>query len=214
MEILLGLLDLIDEIICIPLAWFVSKLPISILKQLEIGVYFFCKRQAQLAEKEGLFIAELLEEQAQAEYRHAQTLAMFEGTYLVTEDKLVTNWGIAWGGDSSIRGDGMSRNYLSARVFFLGIKASDFDWEDKLAFMCILEKFQSVFYWRFIRHVPLDCRYYFNYILEDEIKHSSILENILVESQGNKNKLLIWHLRKYLALLFLPIDLIREYAKK
>jgi hypothetical protein len=220
MEILLLFLGLIDRLITIPLACLFAKLDyINLLKKLELGVFFFCWRQSLLAESEGLPIAFYLKQQAMGEYGHAQYFCNLEGVKLKLsasdlfdrEKKKAYSWGrVDWDTLESYQADGLSTKYLSTRVFFGNKLASDFDWFDKLAFMAVLESFQSAFYEEMLGHCKPQHHDGFQAIAEEELGHVGILEHCLSLLPKNKfySLLLKWHLRKYLALLFVPIDLL------
>lgn len=225
MEILLLFLGLIDRLIAIPLACIFAKLDyINLLKKLELGVFFFCWRQSLQAESEGLPIAQYLKQQAQSEYGHAQYFCNLEGVKLKLsasdlfdrENKKAYSWSVInWDALESYRVDGISTKYLSSRIFFSNKLASDFDWKNKLAFMLVLENFQSAFYEEMTGHCKPQHYDGLIHIADEETQHAGILEHCLSLVTKDKYCLLLlkWHLRKYLVLLLVPIDLLILFIK-
>jgi hypothetical protein len=108
------------------------------LYELEMGVFFFCWRQRDLAR--GLPWESAIAEQTKIEYAHAQMFALtslpkFEK--LLGRELLHSNW----------NGKQLNLNGSSAiaKLFFKQ-PPNKYSWENKLAFMWILEKFQVAFY--------------------------------------------------------------------
>ncbi|QLE47929.1 hypothetical protein FD724_07235 [Nostoc sp. C057] len=78
--------------------------------------------------------------------------------------------------------------------------------------MCVLEDFQHCFYKELLRFVPPEVQEKLAPIIEDELTHTINLHASLWMITGVKrssNLLLIWHIRKYLALLCIPVDAVK-----
>ncbi|QLE47930.1 hypothetical protein FD724_07240 [Nostoc sp. C057] len=123
---------MIDNLIALILARIITLFPnyLSLLKKLEIGVFFFCWRcYLEAKNLPGYYgrLDENLKEQALSEYSHAQVFCQLTGSKLNMsgaglmnrEEKQAFNWGcVNW--DSSLESyqvDGMSTRYLSAKIF-------------------------------------------------------------------------------------------------
>ncbi|MBD2771184.1 hypothetical protein [Iningainema tapete] len=212
-----------DELICLVLAWVFSKLPnrLSLLKKLEVGVFFFCWRQALQAQAEGNSTLNLiLKEQAESEYHHAQAFCTLTGSKLeLSADKLFNResknaqiWStVNWDASESFQADGLSRKYYSAKAFFGGHQARDFSWENKLAFMTVLESFQACFYRKLLQFLPLKVGRSLLAICNEEANHSITLRMALAKmtDSSTATKLMRkWKQRLYLGLLILPLDLV------
>jgi hypothetical protein len=212
-------MDKIDKFICYFLVQIIIKIPnfIQLLKRLEIGVFFFCWRQSLLAESEEKHeLAAILKKQAESEYHHAMTLASLSGDRLnlrvedlfTLEDKGADLWGTVSCRQDKFQADGISRRYLAARVFFGGFHALHFNWADKLAYMHVLESFQSFFYQSLATASGIKL---LQNICEDETDHAENLLFALRTVAGNKSNWLVfkWQMRKFLALPVVMIDFAR-----
>lgn len=212
-----------DEILVTALAWAFSKLPnrLVLLKRLELGVFFFCWREAIAAIESGdTKLGGILYAQAESEFHHAQSFAALTGGKLEIsanglfdrEYKEAFKWSqVEWDSSESFRADGISRKYLSARIFFKGQTANSFMWQDKLAFMAILETFQAHFYKKLLRFLPPHEATPLISICGEEEDHSLELRSVLTERAGifsAADLMLKWKRQLYLGLLFTPIDLI------
>ena len=210
-----------DEVLCALLAFFFSKMPnrITLLKRLEIGVFLFCWRTAIQAEVEDKSeLAKILREQAESEYHHAQTFCTFtDNKFKWSVTKLFNNpdrslsWGQVWDTSETFVADGLSRKYLSARIFFGDRYAKDFDWEDKLAFMAVLESYQACFYKKLLHFLPDSEIEPILTIYRQEAEHSATLVTALSEMVGMfvaTDLMTKWKRRLYLALPFILLDLL------
>jgi hypothetical protein len=212
-------LDFLDYLICIPLAYFFSKLPMSsLLKKLEMGVFFFCWRQAVLAEDEGQPFAIYLRQQAESEHSHAHFFSHLEGGNLKLDtddffnrEPRALSWAtVNWDENEVYQVDGISTKFIASKIFFMGREANSFSWQDKLAFMVVLERFQTIFYQSLIKYFPEEVQFQIEDIASSEELHSLFLESGLIQVNRKSFVFLMkWQLRKYLALLALPIDLWR-----
>lgn len=108
------------------------------LHELEMGVFFFCWRQRDLAL--GLPWHCALMEQTESEYSHARYFSSVPlpavGTF-IGRDLPYSDW------------SGKQLNpggHAIAKLFFGGTNPKDYSWGDRLAFMLVLELFQSQFY--------------------------------------------------------------------
>ena len=75
--------------------------------------------------------------------------------------------------------DGMSFRYISARLLFKNISASDYSIPDQLEFMIILEKEVNLLYQKLTKTNDIALRTIFGLILYDEINHANYLEKWL-----------------------------------
>ncbi len=213
-----------DEVLCALLAFFFSKMPnrLRLLKRLEMGVFFFCWRQAIAARSEGRTdLSEVLKQQAESEYHHAQTFCSISGNKLILRvhelfkreiSSNSANWSkVKWDNSEQFSADGLSRKYLSARIFFSDRYAKDFDWEDKLAFMAVLESFQACFYKKLLHFLPGSEIEPILTIYRQEAEHSATLVTALSEMVGMfvaRDLMVKWKCRLYLALPFILLDLL------
>jgi len=105
--------------------------------------------------------------------------------------------------------DGMSFRYISARLLFKNISASDYSIPDQLAFMIILEKEVNLLYQELAKTNNLALRTILNLILDDEINHVNYLEKWLnYFSQTPQELTTHWNNRVKLAKWGLVIDAI------
>jgi hypothetical protein len=182
----------------------------ELLKKLELGVFFFCWRQASLAQSEDKLFSSVLREQCSAEHSHARYFALQSGSnildleYYFSREPRSQNWSFI---DNEYYADGMSVDYLCSRVFFMGKSAYSFSWADKLAYMIVLEQFQVQFYSCLMKYLPNQQAIH-RIIMSEEL-HSLLLENAIdIETKYSILYILKWRFFKYLALLFVPIDLL------
>ncbi len=207
----------IDTILAWALARTITLLPnyLSLLKKLEIGVFFFCWRCCR--ESSDSELHELLKKQAISEYDHAQIFSQLTGGKLQMtgmglmsrEEKQAFKWSnVSWDSSGeSYQADGISTGYLSAKIFFGFQTANSYDWSDRLAFMYVLEEFQSQFYQQLLQFVPLEVQSKLIAITEDEQNHAINLLTVLESMSQDRQKLILkWNTRKYLALLLVPFD--------
>jgi hypothetical protein len=201
------------------IAYLFSRLPnrINLLKKLELNAAFFCWKLAIQAQEENrLTFYNLLIEQAESEYNHADVLCRLGGGQLKFKfsellNKKADNWRtIAW--DSSEKPyqiDGFSIKYWVGKLFFGFRKASEFDWVDKLAFMTVLEICQRDFYQELLEHIEeKKQRDTIAWILKEEGNHAAILLSTYYEINQDKDCLCKWQMRLFLVLIFVPFALI------
>jgi rubrerythrin len=201
------------------LAWAFTKLPnhLILLKRLEIGVFFFCWRLALKAEAENqAILARSLKKQAESEYHHAQLLSNLTGSKLLMsasglfdrEDRSSFNWGsVDWDSSEEFRADGLSRRYICARVLFGGQFAKDFDINNQLAFMAVLEELQAEFYAALLNLIHPNSERYLRAIATDEASHSDTLRELLSFHPDAQQLIRKWRWRTAIAFLFVPLDL-------
>jgi hypothetical protein len=218
--ILSEFLDLIDKIICYFLAHIFSKLPMfSILRKLEMGVFFFCYKQALKAESENKDFEKYLKEQAESEYSHCYYFSTLEGVGLSMNSEELFNRGkktndwrkVDWNG-SRYQADGLSVNSLAGKMFFRGKTADSYDWANKLAFMHVLENFQYIFYQQLSPYIQ--SKDFFGLVAAEK-NHAYQLKSYLFSLAGKWSCLFLlkWHLLKYCALFFVPIDFLILFIK-
>ncbi|MFN6475374.1 hypothetical protein [Nostoc sp. DedQUE07] len=216
---------MVDEVLAIVLARIITLLPnyLLLLKKLEVGVFFFCWRSHR--EAKGLptcfygTLAKTLKEQALSEYGHAQVFCKLTGSKLnmsgaglmSREEKAAFDWGcVDWDtSGESYQADGMSTRYLSTKIFFCFRTANSYDWESRLAFMYVLEDFQSLFYKQLLRFVPEEVQLKLAPIAEDELTHAIEIHaclRCLVGPNRQEWLIFLWQIRKYLALVCIPVD--------
>jgi hypothetical protein len=189
-----------------------TTLIFTILETLELGVAVFCYRLSLKIQDDWVnqHLQETFRLQAESELVHAKFFNRFSGRkklalYFETFDK-------THGTIDGIQVDTISTHYLSTKILFGFRSANTYELNETLAFMAVLEQFQSVFY-KALSLYPCfkPIKTELTYILEDEEKHSIDLLAV-----GNKkNDILIWkwQVRKYLALLFVPVDVIWYLVK-
>lgn len=225
-----------DELVALALARIVTLLPnyLLLLKKLEIGVFFFCWRSHREAKtmpfhQARLYgdLADSLKEQALSEYAHAQVFCQLTGSKLnmsgsgliSREEKAAFDWGcVNWDSSGeSYQVDGMSSRYLSAKIFFGFRTANSYDWCDRLAFMYVLEEFQSDFYKHLLKFAAPEVQEKLVSIAQDEETHAINLQALLwyVAGVEKKDELIFWwQVRKYLALLCTPVDALLYFLLK
>jgi hypothetical protein len=72
--------------------------------------------------------------------------------------------------------DGISKRYISARLLFKNRAAFDYPWEDKLAFMYVLEEATAAFYQELTKCDDLALRAIASQIVSDEFNHANYLK--------------------------------------
>jgi hypothetical protein len=108
--------------------------------------------------------------------------------------------------------DGLSKRYLSLRIFFGGKKAEDFDWENKLAYMIVLERVNTDFY-KAISRVYKGSKFgaIATKILEEEDSHILYLSNCLASITHDPQFVIDkWQGRLVCAYLGLTVDAIKS----
>jgi rubrerythrin len=140
---------------------------IRLLAKIEYGVAIFCFKLAAIAlEEDRHNLAKLLEKHAREEVKHGKMLSCFAGEkislteagrwvefYQDGELKIIESedtpskelQGIYYSGKFENL-DGLSKRYLSLRMLFQGKSAADYPWEDRFAFMQVLEEVTRKFY--------------------------------------------------------------------
>lgn len=210
---LLRLLGLVDFYLCIPLVFVFSKYDVyKFLYRLELGVFFFCWRQSVLAEAEGLEFAIALREQAEGEHAHAFYFSQMSGEkspllidHYFRREPEALDWAVI----NNTNVDGISFRYWAARIFFGGKEAAAYDWDDKLCYMLVLERFQAIFYDRLVDYFDGDDAYRLYAIAVSEKIHSNSLENSLQQFYPDYQiKLLKWEARKYFAIATFAVEII------
>ncbi|MDJ0677598.1 MAG: hypothetical protein QNJ36_19815 [Calothrix sp. MO_167.B42] len=180
------------------------------LKRLELGVFFFCWRRSLEAAAEGKEeLAATLKQQAQEEYSHAQIFGCLvnspckwpANTFFKSSDSIKCG--------SSL--DGISKRYWMAKLLFGFAEASTYSWEDTLAFMAVLESFQSNFYQQLWQFLPPQHKDIIRKITSQELDHSIELRNQLTKMVGLQRSAQLlnkWNFRLHVSLIFLPIDVL------
>lgn len=183
-----------------------------ILEFLELGVAVFCYRLSLKTQKDWLHmhLDDNLRKQAESELNHAKFFNKLSGREILNLD--LERFNPSHGTINGVQVDTISTKYLSTKILFAFRPANTYSWDDTLAFMAVLEQFQSCFYQVLLNH------YYFSsikkeleFIFKDEEQHSVSLLAALLWTAGHKrSRILIWkwQIRKYLAFLFVPFDLI------
>jgi hypothetical protein len=215
---------MIYKIICTISAFILIKLPYNsglvLLEQLELGVYLFCRREAERSHSQA--IRSILLTQAISEYNHAQILRILsdgeaKAILPLIENKETINYGKVKLRGKQTKIDGISTNYLSGYYFFQGKPAGSYEISDKLAFMYVLECLQSSFYQIFYQMCSDTIKPQIKYILDEEQEHSEILLKLLQKREPEWNAMIKkWEARKSLALVLTPVDLalriLRDFA--
>jgi hypothetical protein len=106
--------------------------------------------------------------------------------------------------------DGISKRYISARLLFGNLAASDYPWEDKIAFMYVLEEATASFYQELMKCDDSALSAIARQIITDEFNHANYLKLALANfapiPQFAIDK---WHSRLWWARWALIIDIIR-----
>ena len=200
---LLKFLDLINRIIAV----FVGSLIfyfleteeyLLIFKRLELGVSYFCMEKYEQTNYDYFL------EQSKQEFNHSKVLDSIlnpsNPRYRYPQD---------FGNTSRVDGygtyqvDGISKRYFATKIFFLGKSADNFDLNNSLAFMGVLERFQYLVYREVLHFIPLEYQPYFEAITNDEKSHS----DTLLSQVGEKLLVFNWNLRLIIAAPFLILDL-------
>lgn len=192
-----------------------------LLARLELGVFLFCDRKRAQAEAEGLTeLAAALRRQAAQELGHHGQLRRLAGA----ESYKKLRWAKAYG--ETIRAptgepqavdpdwcpEGISRRYLSARVWFAGQRACDLDWPDAIALMCVGEAAAAAFYRVLSWLVVSPYREAFRQIARDEQGHQGELAGVLGEL-GAQGRLWPWRWRGWCAIAVVPVDLAQMWLR-
>ncbi|MFN6538110.1 MAG: hypothetical protein RM021_017430 [Nostoc sp. EkiNYC01] len=225
-----------DKLLTLVLARIFTLLPnyLTLLKKLEVGVFFFCWRSHREAKAMPFYqarlygsLADSLKEQAISEYSHAQVFCQLTGSKLnmsgaglmSREEKAAFDWGcVNWDSSGeSYQVDGMSTRYLSGKIFFGFRTANSYDWCDRLAFMYVLEEFQSLFYKHLLKFVGEEIQQQLSQIAEHEESHAIQLYALLWSIAGVERRqqlIFWWQVRKYLGLFCCPIDALLYLLKQ
>mgnify|MGYP001793809731 CR=1 FL=1 len=198
------------------IAWIFSRNPnyLSILKKSELGVYFFCRKVAIEADKNGYTkLASILEKQAESEYNHAQAFGnllseKLPESYkkLVSRGHRTLNWTLIGSAEGKYNATNLSQHPL-ARIFFSDKPAESYSLFNKVAFMQVLEAHQVRFYKSLAKFVEPQVSIVLHSILKEEENHASALEYEFFQMMDYKyacrylNK---WQYRGFIALLKLP----------
>ncbi len=138
---------------------------IKLLAKLEYNNAIYLKKLADKAKEDNYFnLSDILLTQSKEEELHGKALScLIDGknkfnlvdngywqsltnrngsTVIDYYDKNDKSIDLSWGNikGSFVQLDGVSQRYISAKWFFKNKKASEYSWEDQLAFMTILEK--------------------------------------------------------------------------
>lgn len=107
--------------------------------------------------------------------------------------------------------DGLSKRYLSMRLLFGNRSAFDYPWDDRLAFMCVLEQQAQHFYEHLAinQHASPALRAIASQIALDEVEHADYLKHSLFHYNGDIEK---WRDRMWLASLGLIVDMWKFYG--
>ena len=107
--------------------------------------------------------------------------------------------------------DGLSQRYFSLWLLFGGRPAASFEWHDKLAFMCALEKGTQEFYRVFEQSITLEStKAIVASIIVDESKHSDYLYSCLRQfSDFPDADIMKWRFRLSVAFWGLLVDVWR-----
>ncbi|MEW5856719.1 MAG: ferritin-like domain-containing protein [Cyanobacteriota bacterium] len=110
--------------------------------------------------------------------------------------------------------DGISKRYFSARVLFKNRDAADYPWEDKLAFMYVLEEETAKLYSEMSRLDDPKISAIAQQVTEDEFNHANYLKRSLAEfSPLPEAAIDKWRNRVWWARWGLVVDLIRFLMK-
>jgi hypothetical protein len=102
--------------------------------------------------------------------------------------------------------DGLSKRYLSLRLLFGNRSAFDYSWDDRLAFMCVLEQSAQQFYGHLAnsQRASEPLRAIASQIALDELDHADYLKSLLLYHNTDIEK---WRDRLWLASWGLVIDM-------
>lgn len=200
---------------------------LKLLAKIEHGVAIFCFKLAAIARRESRHdLADSLESHANDEKRHGKMLSSLAGdkinltdngqfTELYKDGVLVVSkpystptihlQGIHYSG-SFENLDGLSLRYLSLRMLFKGKSAIDFPWEDRLAFMQVLEGVTQKFYAQLSQYSRVESiRAIALKIAVDEITHADYLKYVCKEFRPD---ILKWEAQLNWAILGLMVDVV------
>ncbi|MGI8933954.1 MAG: hypothetical protein ACR2FS_07760 [Phormidesmis sp.] len=196
---------------------------IRLLARLELGIFLFCDRKRAQAEAAGMSsLAEALQLQAAQELGHHGQLRRLAGDERYGKLKWAKTYAKAireQAGEQAVDPDwcpeGISRRYLSARVWFAGQRACDLDWPDAIALMCVGEAAAAAFYRVLGWLSPMPYRAVFRRIASDEQGHQSELAEVLREMVGESASrwLWRWRWRGVCAIAVVPVDLAQMWLR-
>ena len=171
---------------------------LTLFKRLELGVYFFCLKKYKSTEQ-GYFMT-----QAMQEFNHSKVFANIlfpdskyrlpkTDTYTTKKDE-----------GTIYSADGISKRYLTTRFFFSGKSAEEFDINNSLAFMGVLENFQYLVYLEVLKFIPSEYFRYLESIANEEKEHS----DVLLGKVGQDLLIVKWNLKLLISLPLIPVDLL------
>ena len=172
---------------------------ILIFKRLELGVSFFCMEKYKLTQDDYFL------EQSKQEFNHSK---VFDS--ILNPDnpryRYPQNFNNTFRKDNhgTYHVDGISKRYLSTRLFFLGKSAGEFDLNNSLAFMGVLERFQYLVYREVLNFIPSEYAPYFESITNDEKEHS---DKLLDKVEG-RFLILKWNIRLIFSFPIILVDLL------
>ncbi|MCC5618825.1 ferritin-like domain-containing protein [Nostoc sp. CHAB 5836] len=201
---------------------------IRLLAKLEYGVAIFCFKLAAIALEEHRYnLAKLLQEHARDEQRHGKMLSSLSGDkiklsetgqwielYQNQELKVIKNTdeetkvlqGVYYSGQFENL-DGISKRYLSLRILFQGKSAIDYPWEDRFAFMQILEEGTGKLYKALSKVASTESlRAIASQIAQDEVNHQDYLWHASYDWYPD---LIKWESRVGWAMWGLAVDLFK-----
>ncbi len=205
---MLKLLDLINQIAAFLVGLIIFHFMdeqeyLTLFKRLELGVCFFCRKKYKSTGDDYFF------KQAKQEFNHSKVFASIvdpdskyrfpNETYTVREDTF---------GHYSV--DGLSKRYISTRFFFAGKSAEEFDIDNSLAFMGVLEKFQYLVYSETLKFIPREYYRYLESITNEEKEHSEVLLGKI----GQDLLIIKWNIKLIISLPLLLVDLLILKLKK
>jgi hypothetical protein len=193
-----------------------EKIILRFLTKLEYGVSIFCYKLAVKARTQNKeCLANCLMEHGNDELKHGKMLGcVSDGKNFIKKN---TDWG-RWIPDLSKHEnfDGISRRYLSARLFFMNKKAIYYDWVDRLAFMYVLEKLTNSFYITLsATEISEPLKAIAAQIAEDEQSHSDyLLEELKKITDKPQHYVKKWERRANFAIIGVVIDAIFIFVLK
>jgi rubrerythrin len=180
---------------------------LRLLAKLEYGVSLFCSKLSAIAANEGHEnLSTLLTTQAREEKHHGRMLAsLADGKERVTPLKNAPG---SWQDGHFENFDGISKRYVSLRLLFGNRRADDYQWCDRLAFMCVLEEQTSAVYEILSEIGNEQLRAIAQQIKNDEIGHCDCLKYALAQfSHFPEADLQKWEKRLFWAKLGLLVDM-------
>lgn len=193
---------------------------IRLLARLEYGVFLFCDRKRADAEAAGYVdLAAALKLQAAQELGHHSQMRRLAGDFGYSSQP---SWAKSYSAlihsaervpkplsrQNDWTPEGISRRYVSTRIWFGGQRACDLDWENAIALMAVGEAAAAWFYRLLSWLAPALYREVFRSIADDEAKHQDGLHRALVSTAGEDAEALLWRWRwrGCLALTAVPFD--------